>query len=91
MNDHDRWVQRHLKQMRVERKQRRTIFSGVGARGRARITEDRAEHILYGPTGQRVRVIEYAGGNQIEQHDDKLHAVIRPAAHFKMSSIRGER
>lgn len=84
---HDDWVQMHLKQMRAERKQRRTVIFGTGAQNRARLTDDRGERILYGPTGQPVRVIEHVGGNQVEQWDDKLHAVVRPDVYLKLSQV----
>jgi hypothetical protein len=88
MTTHDQWVQMHLNQMRAERRQRRTIITGTGAANRARLVEDRGERIIYGPTGQPVRVIEYVGGNQIEQWDDKLHAIVRPHVHLKLSEVR---
>jgi hypothetical protein len=80
---HDEWVQLHLKQMRAERRQRQTLIFGAGGVNRARLTDDQGERIIVGPTGRPVRVIEYVGGNQVEQWDDKLHAVVRPAVHFK--------
>ncbi len=84
---HHQWVQMHLKQMRAERRQRKTLIFGSGARNRARLREEKGERILYGPTGQPVRVLEYDGGNQVEERGDKLHAVIRPRARFKMRSV----
>lgn len=84
---HDEWVQTHLKQMRAERRQRRTLILGSGATNRARLVEDKGERILFGPTGRPVRVIEYVGGNQVEQWDDRLHAVVRPKVHFKFREV----
>lgn len=84
---HDEWVQTHLKQMRAERRQRRTVIYGTGAKNRGAITDDKGERILLGPTGRPVRVIEYEGGNQVEQWDDRLHAVIRPAVRFKFGEV----
>jgi len=84
---HDEWVQTHLKQMRAERRQRQTVIYGTGAKNRGAITDDKGERIVYGPTGKPVRVIEWQGGNQVEQWDDRLHAVIRPAVHFKFGEM----
>ena len=84
---HDEWVQAHLKQMRAERRQRQTVIYGTGAKNRGAITDDKGERIVYGPTGKPVRVIEWQGGNQVEQWDDRLHAVIRPAVHFKFGEV----
>ena len=81
---HDQWVQLYLKRMRAERKQRRTLIFGSGAANRAHLTDDVGERVLYGPTGVPVRVLEYEGGNQIEQADDRLHAIVRPAVRFKL-------
>jgi hypothetical protein len=82
---HDQWVQMHLKQMRAERRQRRTLILGAGGKNRARLIDEKGERILYGPYGQAVRVIEWEGGNQVEE-DEHLHAVIRPAARFKLAA-----
>jgi len=84
---HDRWVQAHLFQMRAERRRPRTIISGAGARFRTAAQADRGERVLYGPHGRPVRIIEYEGGNQVEE-DEHLHAVVRPHAYFKLSDLQ---
>lgn len=83
---HDEWVQFMLKRLRAERRQSRTVITGAGGQNRARLVDERGERMLYGPTGQPLRVIEWEGGNQIEE-DEHLHAVIRPAARFKLSAV----
>jgi hypothetical protein len=69
----DDYVQAFLTQMRAPLKQR-TQF---GPAGRA-VIRSNGERILYGPRGEKIRVIEDTlQGTHIE-HGDHLHAVVRP-------------
>lgn len=74
MNDAlERYVQKHLTEMRAPLKER-TVFTTAGRS----VQRAAGERIILGPNGQPIRVIENPdGGNQIE-HGDHLHAVIRP-------------
>lgn len=80
LSEVDRWVHRHLHQLRAPLRQRRTVFGSVG---RFRPLEN-GELTVYGPNGKPIKVVEVlnentgqAGGTQIED-DEGRHAVIRP-------------
>lgn len=52
-----------------------TIISTLA--GTMRVRSD-GERVIYGPRGEKIRVVEFTeGGNQIE-HGEHLHAVVRP-------------
>ena len=85
--DHERFVQAALWHARQTRPERHTIITGTGARHRARPLAEKGERILYGPHGQPVRLIEWEGGNQIEE-DEHLHAIVRPSTRFTLRDLQ---
>lgn len=69
----DEYVQAFLTSMRAPLRER-TQF---GPAGKA-VIRSSGERVLYGPRGEKIRVVEdTAHGTQIE-HGDHLHAVVRP-------------
>ncbi len=69
----DQYVGAFLTAMRAQPKER-TQF---GPAGRA-VIRSKGERIIYGPNGERIRVVEdELHGTQVE-HGDHLHAVGRP-------------
>lgn len=78
----DEYVQAYLTAMRAPLKQR-TMFTSAGRS----VVHDSGERILYGPKGEKIRVIEHPGhSTQIEQ-GDKLHGIVRPQPHRAKMSI----
>ncbi len=77
----DKWIERHLLDMRAQPRQKRTV---IGPAGTFRPLED-GERVILGPGGAKIRVVERIGdkgsvsGNQIETNE-QLHAVVRPAS-----------
>lgn len=83
----DEFVQTFLKAFRAPPKER-TMFTSSGRS----VQRSRGERIIYGPNGEPIRVLEDPNrATQIEQKDDKLHAVIRPGTvHIRVDRKTGE-
>lgn len=69
----DEYVQAFLSSMRAPLKQR-TVFTSAGRT----VVHDSGERILYGPKGEKIRVIEQPGHSTQVEHGDHLHGVVRP-------------
>lgn len=70
----DEFVQAFLTSLRADTK-KRTMFTSAGRS----VQQSRGERIIYGPNGEKIRVLEDPNqATQVEQRDDKLHAVMRP-------------
>ena len=69
----DDYVQAFLTQMRAPLKQSTTFTPA----GRTVIHRD-GERILYGPRGEKIRVVEDPLHGTHVEHGDHLHAVVRP-------------
>jgi hypothetical protein len=77
----DEYVQAYLKVMRAPLKEK-TVF---GPNGRC-VVRSRGEQILFGPKGEKIRVIEDPSHNTQIEVGDQLHGVARPQAlNLKMS------
>lgn len=59
--------------MRAPLKQR-TVFGPAGKT----VVHDSGERILFGPKGEKIRVIEAPGGTTQVEVGDQLHGIVRP-------------
>lgn len=69
----DEYVNAYLGAMRAPLKAK-TVFGPVG---RSTAYES-GERVLYGPKGEKIRVIEHPGGSTQVEVGDQLHGVVRP-------------
>jgi hypothetical protein len=69
----DQYVQAYLTSMRAPLKQR-TVFTQAGRT----VVHESGERILYGPKGEKIRVIEHPGHATQIEHGDHLHGIVRP-------------
>lgn len=80
----DEYVKAYHKAMRAPLKQR-TVFTSAGRT----VVHSAGEKILYGPKGEKIRVIEDESYNTQIEHGDNLSGVARPGAiRIKMTPIQ---
>jgi hypothetical protein len=71
-----------LMAMRAPLKQR-TTFTPAGKT----VVHESGERILYGPKGEKIRVIEHPGGATQIEHGDHLHGIVRPKTYRVRMSL----